>query len=329
MVSISNKARIYFYDHSPGKYDQKSQTGRVALLDVTRLISKTDIGNLIVRSKEDATHLVVHLDDLSRNKALLGEWPESARVDQIVLCLTTENKFNPIKFPHRLNKLNGFDRATFFCRDTEQLGHADAFATFCNLSISDAKRIAVGEISSSNSILRQIFYEVSEHYLAALTILCQAYLVVWASATPDLARSSTKINETLEEMGWWTVVKDSGGIPHLGDPKELSQAMTAQWWVTTLTNSQSRESGEKTRRVLARIRNEWATLLSITPKVGHPHKDNWADVERLMKAIGLGIVEDGKPSSVPQAPLEPAIVAQAYCAIKEIMGSKELKLSCE
>jgi hypothetical protein len=323
MISVSDKTRLYFYDHRPGKYNRERQAGCVALLNVTRLIREVGVSRLIVNAKEDATHLIIHLNDFDRNrKARSGEWPDSARTDQIILCLTSVNRFDPVEFPHLITQANGFQRVTFFCRDTEPLRHVDTFAAFCNLAVEDAKRIADGEVSPLDANLRRLFVDISDRYLSALTILCQAYLVLYASTAPSLARGSTEINQSLEEMGLWVTPGKFGEIPLPADPQETLNSMTSPWWAAALTGNEFGQMGEESLSVANRIRMEWEGLVGAGPKDTSRSEYTWADVETLTGAIGLNVGQDGRPLSGGARKFDPVIVARAYLAIRGMLAAR-------
>jgi hypothetical protein len=321
MVSINNKARIYFFDHRPGKYDPGRQSGDVALLNVTNLMNATNVSGLIANTREDATHLIVHLDDSDRDNALLGIWPESANGDQIVVCLTSVNRFDPIEFPHRVSQVDGFQRVTFFCRDTKPLRHADTFAAFCNLLCADAKRIAEGDIASYDLNLRRMLFDISEHYLSALTILCQTYLILHISAAPDLARSSNQLNEALDELCLWIALIESGETLLTINPQQKAGSMTAQWWMETLTSGEAGKADEKAWIVKARIQKEWEMSMNSGSKDKLQAEYNWGDVDALLRAVGFaGSKAEGAPPNEEVA-LEPVLVARAYSAIKSLMAA--------
>lgn len=322
MIKISDQTRLYFYDHRPGKYDRERQAGNVALLDVSRLIKEAGSGSHIVNDRAEATHLIVHLNDFDRNrKALSGAWPDSARTDQIVLCLTGENRFDPNKFPHQKSQPDGFRRVTFFCRDAQPLKNVATFAAFCNLTVEEAEGIADGEILPSDANLRPVFAEVADAYLSALAILCQAYLVLYASVAPGPARGSAEVNETLEEMGLWAALSKSGELPLPANVQERFKGMTAPWWASALTGNESGRTGGDTLAVATRIKREWEGLMGAASDKSRSAY-GWVEVELLIGAIGLGAGEVASPPPGLCIALEPEVVARAYRAVRGALTAR-------
>src|SRR5947209_83954 len=104
MPSIDINVKLFFSDHrGEAYYDPVSRRGCVGALEVGPLMEGTNVGELIVSSAENATHLLVHLTLSERKMAKAGAWPKSINSDQIILCLTTLDGFDATEYSHRFD----------------------------------------------------------------------------------------------------------------------------------------------------------------------------------------------------------------------------------
>ena len=319
MLTINDKIRLYFSDHrGRSYYDPSTPSGSISTLSIESLLKSTNAKNLIVSSPENATHCFVHLADNERDKARVGEWPDSIKTNQIILCLTT-GEFDPATYLHRFDEIDGFGRATLFCRDLEPLKDVQAFITFCEIGIAQAKAITEGDMSVLPPNLRRIFSKTLACYMSALAILCQSYLVLHVSADSKLHQGAKDIRGALEDMGFWVVPGKAEPIPLPADFKQKVKAMTGQWWTETLTSGESGEADEKARTVAARIQKEWEGLTNSGSKGEQQAEYDWGDLDALLSAVGLTDSKTEDTASSEQAAPEPTLVARAYRAIRSVL----------
>jgi hypothetical protein len=322
MLSIDTNARLFFSDHrGVAYYNPEKISGQVGALEIEPLVEGTTARDFIVSSADKATHLLVHLSLSERRLAKSGKWPRTVNTDQIILCVSASDGFEERKYPHRYDEINGFRRITFFSRVIKPIKDAEALAEFCRLDIAQAKSVVFGDLAALSQSLRRALTVRVDRYLSALAILCQAYLILHVSVTPELARTSKDIQTALEEIGFWAAQGPPARVTLPYDSKEKVEIMTAQWWVTALTSAEADEDGERGQAVLTRMQAEWNGLESTVLKDKHRSAYGWADIELLMNAVGLGISEDEGASSTGSA-LEPSLVARAYHAIRNALVSR-------
>lgn len=323
MVPLNTNVRLFLGDHRGVKYfDPKKMEGKIALLEVEPLFQGSDARDLMVASPEDATHLLVHLSPRQRLAAQLGRWPASTNGDQLILCLTTVDGFDPTSFPHRIDRVNGFHRATFFSRVAEPIKDVEGFAEFCRLTITQARFLLAGDDTTLSPSLRNALFVNGDRYLSALAILCQAYLILHVTAAPKLAEGSIDILAALDEMGFGVATRNSRGISLPIDVKEKARIMTEHWWMSVLTGVESDDADERVKFVAARIEKEWESLSGPVSNTPPPTEYAWADVNTLLRVIGLTAKEKHGSGSEQRTALEPVIVARAYRAIRRVLATR-------
>jgi hypothetical protein len=320
MPTFNSNAKLYLSDHhGTQQYNPVKMEGKIALLEVAPLLKGTNARDLFVASPADATHLLVHLSAPERLKARAGKWPELLNTDQIILCLTTVDGFDANKFPHRIDEVEGFTRITFFSRVGKPIKDTGTFAEFCGLDIQQAKSIVEGDLTMLSPPLRRALSVNPDRYLSAIAILCQSYLILHVSADSRLHQGAKDIRGALEDMGFWVVPGKAEPIPLPADFKQKVEAMTAQWWMETLTSGVSGKTDEKARRVAARIQKEWEGLKNSGSNGEQQAEYDWGDVDALLRAVGLADSKMEDAASSEQAAPEPTLVARAYRAIRSVL----------
>jgi hypothetical protein len=317
MLVLNDKVKLFLCDHEFGPYGPEKKVGTIANVEVTPLLAETNACELIAASPADATHLLVHLRPLQRMQARSGQWPKSIHTNQIVFCLSTLDGLDDIEFPHRSDEIGGFRRITLFSRNGLPINDSQTFAEFCELDIERAAAIVDGDATALSPSLRQAFFRSPDRYLSALAILCQVYLILHASASLEFARASKDVHAALDDMGFWAALTEQEPLTLPADAKQKAETMTAQWWMDTLTNSES--GSESAVTILTRIQKEWEGLTHSWTKDKQESEYGREGLQALLRAIGFSDNEGKGVTPTVQAAPDPVIVARAYRAIKSAL----------
>lgn len=152
--------------------------------------------------------------------------------------------------------------------------------------------------------LSTVFKHGGEEHLAALSILCQGFLVVHAGQREGAEWYRSGISPALEQMGWPQAMADdcirAALRPDLTDKRD--EVADVKWWRDVFDFSG--DIAGKAHELRQKVQQEWREAQPASP----------AELPEAVVDLLNGLAEE--------EPIKTKMVADAYCAIAERLGGQ-------